>query len=271
MNRVAVVQMYSSNNVQKNLALIEKGVAEAASQQATIVMFPENVVLMGDLPTDKLTVAEAPGNGPIQQFLSGLAKKYNIWLVGGTIPITSESEKHVYASCWVWDNQGQVRGRYDKIHLFDVQVQPGVEEYLESNTLMAGREAICVDSPIGRLGLSVCYDLRFPELYRNLLSQGAEILVVSSAFTAFTGKAHWESLLRARAIENFCYVIAPNQAGVHSNGRATYGHSMIIDPWGEIIACLPKNEGVIVADINHEYLIDIRQRFPVSNHRRIYA
>lgn len=268
MNRVAVVQICSTNHIQQNLDMVEQQIKEAARQGATLVALPENVAWMGE-SSHTLRIAEAPEKGPIQAFLSNLAKKYNIWLVGGTIPTISSSSDRVYARCWVWDNHGQAIGSYDKIHLFDVQVQPGIEEYRESSTLVAGKDIVCIDSPLGKLGLSICYDLRFPELYRELLSKGADILVVPSAFTVLTGKAHWQTLLRARAIENFCYVIAPNQTGTHSNGRSTYGHSMIIDPWGEMIACLPSDEGVIVADINHEYLMGIRKRFPVSNHRKI--
>lgn len=268
MARIAAIQMTSNDSVAENLKTVERLVKESVKQKANCVVLPENVAFIGQQDTDKLAIAEQPGEGPIQACLAGLAKAYDIWVVGGTIPIVSEQKDKVYAASWAWDNSGTVVARYNKIHLFDVEVKPG-ESYLESKTLFPGNEIVNVATPFGNLGLSVCYDVRFPELYRALQKKGAEILVVPSAFTAVTGAAHWESLLRARAIENLCYVVAPNQTGVHPHGRATYGHSLIVDPWGKIVASLPAGEGVIVADIDLQYLADIRTRFPALNHTKV--
>lgn len=269
MNRVAAIQLSSTDSVEENLKTAKRLVNEAASQGATLVVLPENVALIGKTDRQKLTIAESPGEGPLQSFFSKLAQELNVWIVAGTLPIKADANR-VYAACCVWNNQGQLAARYDKIHLFDVLVQPNTE-YTESDTIFPGKEWVCVDSPVGKLGLSVCYDLRFPELYRKLFSEGAELFLVPAAFTEVTGKAHWEPLLRARAIENFCYVIAANQYGVHRNGRSSYGHSMIIDPWGQIIEQRETGEGVLMVEIDLDYLRDIRRRFPVSDHRRIFG
>jgi len=285
MGRVAAIQMNSTDSVDENLRTLEKLIPEAASRGAELVVLPENVAFMG-VPEDGkiLMIVEAPGQGPIQKFLSKLAKQLDIWIIGGTLPISAgvvadvgagvrvgtRDSKLVYAACFVWNNLGENVARYDKIHLFDVKVQPKQEEYFESKTICPGKDITCINSPLGKLGLSVCYDLRFPELYRKLFNMGAEILTVPSAFTAVTGKAHWEILLRARAIENFSYVIAANQQGLHRNKRSTWGHTMIIDPWGTILDVLPEGEGVVVADIDLDYLHDLRSRFPVAEHRRIF-
>lgn len=281
--RVAVIQMSSKASVAENLITINRFVREAALNRANLVVLPENVAFVGKNEADKLSVAEEFGNGPLQSFFSKLAKELNIWLVGGTIPI--KAENRVYASCLVWNNLGQNIARYDKIHLFDVVVpaadasdannasnksarSTGGLEYLESKTICPGNDCVTVQSPFGTLGLSVCYDLRFPELYRQLLKAGSQIFLIPSAFTAITGEAHWETLLRARAIENLSYVIAPNQVGIHANDRASFGHSMIIDPWGKILSVLSQGEGVIYADLDMEYLIEIRNAFPALEHRK---
>jgi predicted amidohydrolase len=277
MTRVAAVQMNSTDNVEENLATLQRWVSEAATKQgAQLVVVPENAVLMGLSEEDKLKIAENPEKGPIQDFFSNLAKTLNVWIVGGTLPLiafsksASSNKKLVYASSITWNNQGKEVARYDKMHLFDVQVQPNQEEYFESHTICPGEEIVSVDSPFGKLGFTICYDLRFPELYRKLFNEGVEIFTVPSAFTAITGKAHWEPLLRARAIENFSYVIAANQVGKHRNERSTWGHTMIVDPWGTILGCLPEEEGVVVAEIDLDYLNDLRRRFPVREHRRIF-
>lgn len=268
MGRVAAIQRSSTDSVEQNLAALEQLVKNAVEQGAELVVLPENVAFMGKKDIDKLAIAEEPYHGPIQTTLSSLAKQYNVWLVGGTIPIKAD-DNHVFASSWVWDNRGQAVARYDKIHLFDVFVPP-TDRYQESDTILAGKDIISLDSPVGKLGLTVCYDVRFPELYRSLMDHGAEILTIVSAFTAITGEAHWQTLVRARAIENLCYVIAPNQTGTHANGRASFGHSMIVDPWGKVLASLEAKEGVIVADIDLNSLQEIRTRFPVIKHRKIF-
>lgn len=272
MARVAAVQMNSRDNVAENLKAVAHWVETAVNQGARLVTLPENVAFMGKTDTDKWAVSEEPGKGPIQDFLSELARKHKIWLIGGTLPLRAKdlAEKRVYAASLIWNEEGKVLTRYDKIHLFDVEVEKNGEKYLESETILPGDKVVSLASPFGKLGLTVCYDVRFPELYRLLLEEGVQIFLVPSAFTEITGKAHWEVLLRARAIENFCYVIAPNQVGVHANGRQTFGHSMIIDPWGKILASLPVGEGVIVADIDLTYLNDIRTRVPVEKHRKFF-
>lgn len=272
MTRVAAVQMNSKDNVAENLKAVEQKVETAVNQGARLVALPENFAFMGQKDTDKWAISEVAGQGPIQDFLSQLARKHKIWLVGGTLPLRAKdvSEKRVYAASLVWNEEGKVVARYDKIHLFDVEVEKNGEKYLESETILPGDKVVSVESPFGKLGFSVCYDVRFPELYRLLFGEGVQILFIPSAFTEITGKAHWEVLLRARAIENFCYVIAPNQAGVHANGRQTFGDSMIIDPWGKVLASLPSGEGVIVADLDLAYLNDIRARVPVEKHRKFF-
>lgn len=299
--RVAAVQMSSKASVDENLKTVDKLVRESANNGASLVVLPENVSYIGKDELEKLLIAEEPFEGIIQNFLKNLAKELNIWLVGGTIPLKSIDKHRVYAACLVWNNLGQNVARYDKIHLFDVKVRlPNVKEnanaksdsdsnanvvqksssnsngeqanhleYRESKTIFPGEKIVSLNSPLGKLGLSVCYDLRFPELYRKLLSEGTEIILVPSAFTAITGEAHWHALLRARAIENLSYVIAANQVGTHANGHTSFGHSMIIDPFGKILAELPAVEGVIYADIDLEYLAEIRASFPALQHRKI--
>lgn len=268
MTRIAAVQFTGSHDTQANLAIVEKWVSRAAQNGAKVVVLPENFALMGKLETDKLKLAEPFGEGLLQDFLRNLSKSLRLWIVGGTIPLISPMADRVCASSLVFNDQGQCVARYDKIHLFDVDV--GQQEiYRESSTIYPGKEVISINTPFAILGLTVCYDLRFPELYRQLFNEGVEIFVVPSAFTQKTGQAHWEVLLRARAIENFCYVVAPNQTGHHSNGRDTFGHSMIIDPWGKILQVLPEGEGFVMADIDLAYLKDIRRRFPVKEHQRL--
>ena len=264
MARVALLQMISSPYVDENLSGLAPFFLKAREDGAELLLLPENFAFMGVRERDKLGVAEAFGQGEIQRTVSQLAKQYRLWVIAGTIPLKSGAER-VKASCLVYDDSGACVARYDKIHLFDVRVTAD-EAHHESFTIEPGDRVVVVDTPIGRVGLSVCYDLRFPELYRQLVLKGAELFSIPSAFTAVTGKAHWEVLLRARAIENLCYVLAPNQGGAHANGRNTHGHSMIVEPWGNIMTELPSGAGLIVADIDLPRLQQLRLQFPCNDH-----
>jgi predicted amidohydrolase len=269
MTVVAALQMVSGPDIEVNLQAAERLIGLAAEGGARLVVLPENFALMGTRETDKLAVREVEGDGPIQAFLAAQAARRQLWLVGGTIPLAARAENKVRAACLLFDPQGRLAARYDKLHLFDVQVVDTQESYRESATIEPGDwPVVVVDTPFGRLGLAVCYDLRFPELFRALLDQGMEILALPAAFTATTGKAHWEILLRARAIENLCYVIASAQGGQHANGRETYGDSMIIDPWGVILERLSQGPGVVLARLDRHRLQTIRQQFPALQHRR---
>ena len=261
--RVAVVQMVSGHVVADNLERARLRVLEAARGGAALVVLPEYFALMGMADTDKLAVAEAFGHGPMQDAVAQMAREAGVWLVAGTLPLAGQNPGRVRNSCLVFSPAGECMARYDKIHLFGFS---GLgERYCESDTIEPGDTPVAVDTPLGRLGLSVCYDLRFPELYRHLGEMTA--LVLPAAFTAVTGEAHWEVLLRARAIENQCYAIAAAQGGVHSSGRRTHGHSMIIDPWGRIVAELPEGEGVLWADLDPALLASVRNRLPALRHR----
>lgn len=271
MNLCAAIQMASSPSVSSNLLEAEKLIAEAVRAGAKLVALPENFALMGENPQDKISQREVEGSGPIQNFLAETAKKYNVWIVGGTIPLVADADNRIRAACLVYNAQGERVARYDKVHLFDVNVPETDEVYRESDTIEAGGEPIVVDTPFGKLGIAVCYDLRFPEMMRKMQAQGLQILIVPSAFTAQTGAAHWEVLLRARAIENLCYVIAPNQGGFHLNGRQTFGHSMIIDPWGVVLAAHKTGAGIVNAEIDLEKLEKVRAAFPVLQHRRFFT
>ena len=273
MTTVAAIQMNSVADVAANLAAAKRLLTEAAAAGAKLAVLPENFAFMGAHETAKLVHAEPLGNGPIQMFLAETAKSLSMWIVGGTIPLAvPDDAQKVYAASLLFNDQGERVAHYDKIHLFDVNVERDgkTESYRESNSIAFGRVApVCAATPAGALGLSVCYDLRFPELYRVLSSHGAQLLCVPSAFTEKTGEAHWEILLRARAVENFCVVIAPNQTGTHAGGRRTWGHSMIISPWGEILAQRAEGEGVVLATVDAEAQTRIRSSFPSLNHRRI--
>ena len=261
--RVAVVQMVSGLVVADYLERARLRVLEAARGGAALVVLPEYFALMGMADTDKLAVAEPFGHGPMQDAVAQMAREAGVWLVAGTLPLAGQNPGRVRNSCLVFSPAGECMARYDKIHLFGFS---GLgERYCESDTIEPGDTPVAVDTPLGRLGLSVCYDLRFPELYRHLGEMTA--LVLPAAFTAVTGEAHWEVLLRARAIENQCYAIAAAQGGVHSSGRRTHGHSMIIDPWGRIVAELPEGEGVLWADLDPALLASGRNRLPALRHR----
>lgn len=264
---VAALQMASGPQVQANLMEAARLIKEAAGRGAKLMVLPETFAMMGVHETDRVTIAEPYGSGPIQSFISQQAKKYGVWIVGGTIPIQSGNPARPFAASILYDAEGKAAARYDKIHLFDVTLSESEEIYTESDTTTPGHTPVIVDTPFGKLGMSVCYDLRFPELYRRLSEKGAQILLIPSAFTDVTGKAHWEPLLRARAIENLCYVIAPGQGGYHVNGRTTYGHSMIVDYWGRVRGERDKGAGVVLAELDLEALEQTRKTFPVLSHR----
>lgn len=273
MTTVAAIQMNSVADVAANLAAAKRLLEEAANGGAKLAVLPENFAFMGAHEGDKLAHIEPLDNGPIQSFLAQTAKALSLCIVGGTIPLAVPGEaRKVYAASLVFSEQGQRVAHYDKIHLFDVNVERDgkTESYRESNSIAFGSINPTVsETPAGALGLSVCYDLRFPELYRALSSQGAALLCVPSAFTEKTGEAHWEILLRARAVENLCYVIAPNQSGTHAGGRRTWGHSMIVSPWGEVLAQRAEGEGVVLAAVDTQAQSKVRSSFPSLNHRRL--
>jgi deaminated glutathione amidase len=265
--KVAAVQMTSGPDVKANLAQALVLLEDAAARGAGLAVLPENFAFMGLKDADKRGVAESDGRGPIQDFLANTALKLHMTIVGGTVPLRGGEDGRVAAACLVYDPDGRRTGRYDKIHLFDVDIPGRTESYRESAHVAPGSKAALVDTPVGRVGLSVCYDVRFPELFRSLSASGAQILTIPSAFTGPTGRAHWETLLRARAIENLCYVIAPAQSGFHPSGRETYGDSMIIDYWGRVLQRLPRGRGVVVADIDPGAQAEVRTNFPALQHR----
>ena len=268
MSKVAAIQMASGPNVKANLAEAEKLIKIAVQQEAELVVLPENFAIMGMTETDKVKIAEEFGSGLLQDYLKEQAIKHQIWLVGGTIPLCSEEAGKIYAACLLYNPEGELVARYDKIHLFDVNIESSNESYTESETISPGNEVVVVDTPFGRLGLAVCYDLRFPELFRAMVDQKMEICALPSAFTSITGKVHWESLLRSRAIENLSFIIAADQGGYHVGGRETHGDSMIIDPWGLVLNRLPHGTGVVVAEIDLVKLEHTRKMFPTLEHKR---
>lgn len=269
MSIAACIQMASGPNIGANLLEAERLIEEAVSQQAQLVVLPENFALMGMTEQDKVEHREKEGSGAIQTFLSEQAARHGIWLVGGTLPMVANDDNKVRATCLVFNDRGEQAARYDKIHLFDVQLLDSNEQYTESETIEPGDQVVVIDTPFGRMGVAVCYDLRFPELFRQQLEAGMEILVLPSAFTAITGRAHWEVLVRARAIENLCYVIAPDQGGYHLSGRETYGNSMIVDPWGTVLNRLSRGPGVVCAPVDLGMLNSARRNFPSIRHRRL--
>jgi predicted amidohydrolase len=269
MGNVAAIQMTSSHVVAENLASAGALLREAKDAGALVACLPENFSFIGLKDADKLQVAEADGNGPVQAFLSDAARRLKMWILGGTIVIRTNDSSRVTNSSLLIDADGKRVARYDKIHLFDVTIPGRNEQYRESNHVLPGRNPVIADTPVGKLGLSVCYDMRFPELYRELVSQGAEWLAMPAAFTVPTGRAHWETLLRARAIENLCYVVAPAQSGLHTSGRETYGDSLIVDYWGQVLSRLAKGTGVITADIDLASQAESRARFPALDNRQL--
>ena len=278
-HRAAVVQMVSTSNLDDNLAAAERLIAQAAQQGANLVLLPENFAVLDGGPLQ--VHAEREGeSAPLQQFLAQQARTHDIWLVGGTVPLITRPQQQgaepetitdgrVRPASLVFDNEGRQVARYDKIHLFDVQVDDVQAQYSESLSFEPGDRVETVMTPAGMVGLSICYDIRFPELYRCLVDKGADIFTVPAAFTQVTGAAHWEVLLRARAVENQCYVLAANQGGRHNARRETFGHSMIIDAWGHVLARVEKGEGVAVADIDRVAMAELRRKMPVRQHRRL--
>lgn len=263
--RIAALQMVSTPVLEENFATARRLIGDAAAQGAQLVLLPEYWSAMGIRDTDKLDHAEQVGSGPIQQFMSSLAAQHGIWLIGGTLPMVARHEGKVLNTMMVYNPAGERVIRYDKIHLFSFT--RGEESYDEARTIEHGHEVTTFEAPFGKVGLSVCYDLRFPELYRAMGE--CALIVVPAAFTYTTGRAHWEILLRARAIENQCYVLAAAQGGKHPNGRSTWGHSMVIDPWGDIKAVLPEGEGVVVGDIEPQHMTRIRDSLPALRHRKL--
>ncbi|MDP1614063.1 MAG: carbon-nitrogen hydrolase family protein [Sulfuritalea sp.] len=269
--KLAAVQMISGPEVAPNLATAGRLIAEAAAAGAQLVALPEYFPLIGATDADRLAARETDGAGPIQDFLAATARRHGIWLVGGSIPLMAQDPAKLRNACLVYDPQGQQVARYDKIHLFNFK--KGDEAYDEAATIERGDRVVAFDSPFGRIGLAICYDLRFPELFRalaqlpNQLPSPVDLLVLPAAFTETTGRAHWEMLLRARAVENQCYVLAAAQGGQHPNGRMTHGNSMVIDPWGEVLARMDKGEGVVVAELDRQKLVDIRASLPALEHR----
>jgi len=269
--RVAAIQMNSGADVAANLQLADDLLCEAAADGCSLAVLPENFALMPARGRDKAKIAETPAEGPIQAFLSAAAKRHGLWIVAGSMPLVSP-EMHadrVYGACPVYDADGVAQAIYRKIHLFDVDLVDEQESYRESRSMLPGRDVVTVETPGGCIGLTICYDLRFPELFRQLVDAGATIFTVPAAFTAATGKAHWHTLLQARAIENLAYVIAPGQYGEHPDGRATYGHSLIVDPWGRILAEAVDGNGIIAADIDPELAAKLRREFPALSNRRL--
>lgn len=270
MTKVAAIQMCSSDNVDENLASAKKWIEEAARNGAQLIVLPEMFAIMGKIEADVIKNQETFGKGKIQSFLAEQAKINKVWLVGGTIPITSIDNK-VKAASLVFNHLGNRVARYDKMHLFDV-ILSKQESYQESNTIDPGNHIVVIDSPFGKLGLAVCYDVRFPELFRCLFNQGAEIFILPAAFTVKTGSAHWELLARSRAVENFCFFIGACQGGLHANGRKTYGHSIIIEPWGNIIAKSENDApGIIYAEIDLQKVKEARAAIPIERHQRIFC
>ena len=265
MHTVAAVQMISSPSVADNMASARRLIGQAAAAGAQLVTLPEYWAIMGRHESDKVGHAEQPGQGPLQDFMADMARRHGVWLIGGTLPLASGEAGKVFNTSMVYDPHGQPAGRYDKIHLFGFT--RGSETYDEARTIVAGSTVASFEAPFGRVGLSVCYDLRFPELYRAM--GPCALIVVPAAFTHTTGLAHWEVLLRARAIENQCYVLAAAQGGLHENGRRTWGHSMLIDPWGHIKAELAEGEGVILGVIDPELLHSVRASLPALTHRKL--
>ena len=259
--------MNSGPDVTRNLGVAGELLSEAAAAGAVLAVLPENFAIMGAREADRLAVAETPGSGPIQDALAELAQRLSLWIVAGTLPLRGRSAGKVAPASLVFDAGGRQVARYDKIHLFDVDLPDKHEVYRESASFEAGTEPILVETPVGLLGLSVCYDLRFPELYRKLSARGAQLLAVPAAFTVPTGVAHWEVLLRARAVENLCHVLAAAQWGPHANGRETYGDAMIVDYWGRVLARCSAGAGVAVAEIDSAAQAGVRAGFPALRHR----
>ena len=267
--RVAAIQMSSQADVPENLELADRLLGEAASEGCALALLPENFALMPKKGRDKAAHAEEPGQGPIQAFLGEAAQRHGLWIVAGSMPLRSPEQERVYGACPVYDPSGTQQALYRKIHLFDVKLPDREESYQESWSMYPGDDPVAVDTSVGRVGLTICYDVRFPELFRHLVDDGATLFTVPAAFTRVTGEAHWQTLLRARAIENLAYVIAAGQYGEHPDNRATYGHSIIIDPWGRILAEEADGDCAVIADIDPDAPAKLRQEFPALSNRRL--
>ena len=268
--KCAALQMNSSPDLSDNLKRCADLIKQAVDQGARLIVLPETFAFMGGALREQLDVAEEQGQGEVQDFLSRQAAWHRIYLVGGTVPIQTEEEARVYGMCPLYNDKGECIASYKKIHLFDVDLPERNESYRESSVFKPGSEAVVVQTPLGRIGLAVCYDLRFPELFRLLLLENAEIIAFPSAFTKHTGRAHWHLLLRARAVENQAWVIGANQVGRHANNRSTYGHSAIVEPWGHVVADAKEDtEQVVIAEIDLEQQAKLRQSFPCSQHRSV--
>ena len=267
--RVAAIQMNSGADVAQNLELADRLLGTAAADGCRLAALPENFALMPLKSRDKAVHAEKPGNGPIQAFLADAAQRHKLWVVGGSMPMVSPEAERVYGACPVFDTDGIEQACYRKIHLFDVKLPDREEAYQESWSMYPGDEPVVVDTPIGKIGLTICFDVRFPEIYRRLVDDGATLFTVPAAFTRVTGQAHWHTLLRARAIENLAYVIAPGQYGEHPDNRSTYGHTMIIDPWGRVLAEKDEGNGHVAAEIDANMVAKLRSEFPVLENRRL--
>jgi predicted amidohydrolase len=263
--KIAGIQMASGPQVSANLSEAERLIEIAVNQDAKLIALPEYFAIMGLKDTDKIKAREEEGEGPIQRFLAKMAKKHHIWLIGGSIPLRASVAGKIRNACLVFDPNGKLAARYDKVHLFGLDL--GNEHFREEDTIEPGEGVVVLETPLGTIGLSICYDLRFPELYRAMGE--VDIIVVPSAFTETTGKAHWETLIRARAIENLCYVLAPAQGGYHLSGRETHGNSMIVDPWGVVLDRLPRGSGVVIASVNFGYQTSLRNSLPALKHRTL--
>ena len=266
---IACVQMNSTDSVRDNLSRVEHWVKQSADAGAKLVILPESFAFMGKTMVLQHEYAEMYGNGPIQTALQNMAKQYAIWIVAGTLSLRVDQSDKLAAACLVYDDQGVEVVRYDKIHLFDVDVPDTEETYLESSVYRPGNQVVVIDSPVGKLGIAICYDVRFPELFRQQLEQGMQVLALPAAFTHATGLAHWHTLLRARAIENLCFVAAAAQTGVHVGERKTYGHSIAYNAWGEVLGGLAEEEGVALAEIDLASQQQLRSQFPALNNRRL--
>lgn len=263
--RLAGLQMISGPRVPENLAQAERLVAEAVDQGAGAVVLPEYFPLIGASDAARLAAREMPGQGPVQDWLAATAQRYKIWIFAGSIPLAARDPQRLRNATLVLDTSGTTVARYDKLHLF--AFDNGQEHYDEAQVIEPGEEVCVVPTPFGRVGLSICYDLRFPELYRQM--GAVDLILVPAAFTDITGRAHWEILLRARAIENQCYVLAVGQGGRHENGRLTHGNSMVIDPWGEILDRKARGPGLVLADLSHARLAEVRRQLPALQHRKL--
>lgn len=276
MVRIALIQMVSSRQVKESLQMAERLVAEAIRSSPAAIFLPENFAALASHDPRQVAAGSGSATGEIQQFLQTVARSHGCYVFGGTIPLGSRPDgspvaaPRVRAASLVFDSTGQQVARYDKIHMFDVDVADNQRRYRESDLFEPGTEPVWVDTPFARVGLSVCYDLRFPELYRKLFAERVDMIAVPSAFTEITGAAHFELLMRARAVENTCFMVAACQGGEHDSGRRTYGHSMAVSPWGEVLGQLARGEGVLIVDLDLDQLQQIRRNMPLHTQRRLH-